>query len=324
LRCDIELVSGLSVHGLVTEKDTGKPVAGALVDYHPVGGNSYVDKLLPGLWNPCSQTTAAADGSYTLTVMPGPGVIGVVGPKRNAYAQAVSTVEERKQFFKGPVQATTRDNFITQALGGAVSGAIGVDSYNALVLIEPGEDQRAIVRDVRLERPHELRGSVVGPDDRPLTGTTVYGLERLGIQTLKGSEFTVRAVNPKAKQSLVFYHKDKDLGYYLRLGPGSADPLTVKLARCGSLSGRLLDEDGQPVVSAEVHAMGHPSNPNRDFHRVLTDDNGRFKVRGLVAGQEYYLGQWGEVPSSRVFLNITLEAGQHRDVGDVEIIGPAK
>src|SRR5262249_3346929 len=86
LSCDIELVSGLTVRGRVTEKDTGKPVAGAQVDYHPVGGNSYINKLLPGLWSPRSETTAAGDGSYTLTVMPGPGVIGVKGPRLDAYA----------------------------------------------------------------------------------------------------------------------------------------------------------------------------------------------------------------------------------------------
>jgi len=324
LRCDIDLVSALTVHGRVTEKDTGKPVAGAQVDYHPVGGNSYVDKILPGLWNPRSEATAAADGSYTLTVMPGPGVIGVKGPKLTTYAPAVSTAEERKRFFKGPVQATTWDNFITQALGGGVSGAITVDSYNALVLIEPGEEERVIASDVALESPHELKGRVVGPDDQPLTGTTVYGLERLGVKTLKGSDFTVRGVNPKGKRSLVFYDKERDLGYYLRLAPKSAERLTVKLERCGSVSGRILDEDGQPVAGAAVHVMGHPNNPNRDFHRVSTDGNGHFHVTGLVAGQEYYVGQWGDVPVSRVFLNLTLEAGQHKDLGDIKIVGPAK
>jgi protocatechuate 3,4-dioxygenase beta subunit len=219
LRCDIELVTAaLTVHGRVTEKATGRPVAGAQVDYHPVSGNSYANKLLPGYWSPRSETTALTDGSYTLTVMPGPGIIGVKAPKRNAYAPAVATLEDRKRFFKTPAVfsgrlASKQDDVVMTAATG--TGGIFVESYNGLALIEPGEDERTLVRDVALERPCELKGRILGPDDQPLTGTTVYGLTRFGIETLKGSEFTVQGVNPKAKRSLVFYHKEKQLGYLL-------------------------------------------------------------------------------------------------------------
>ena len=50
---DIELVRGLTVRGRVTDKD-GKPVPGARLEYHPLGGNLHVDKLLPGSWDPRS------------------------------------------------------------------------------------------------------------------------------------------------------------------------------------------------------------------------------------------------------------------------------
>src|SRR5262249_40439263 len=158
------------------------------------------------------------DGSYTLTVMPGPGFIGVRSPRRSSYAPAVATREERKKFFKTPAvfgdfYGTKEDNFIGIAASG-IPGIV-VDSYNAVVLIEPREDERALVRDVALERAQELKGRILGPDNQPLTGTTVYGLVRFGVETLKGSEFTVGGVNPKAQRPLVFYHKEKQLGYYL-------------------------------------------------------------------------------------------------------------
>jgi RNA polymerase sigma factor (sigma-70 family) len=63
LTCDIELVRGLTVRGRVTDKDTGKPVAAARVEYIPLGGNPHVDKLLPGSWDPRAGTVAGADGS---------------------------------------------------------------------------------------------------------------------------------------------------------------------------------------------------------------------------------------------------------------------
>jgi beta-lactamase regulating signal transducer with metallopeptidase domain/protocatechuate 3,4-dioxygenase beta subunit len=328
LTCDIELVSGLTVRGRVTEKDTGKPVMGAQVDYHPLGGNSYVNKLLPGRWKPSSEATAGPDGSYMLTVMPGPGVIGVKGPKLNDHAPAVSTVKEREQFFKTPVVVKTgfamnnHDNFLTSMGGRGSYGGISVDSYNALVLIEPGAEERAIVRDVSLERPQELRGRVLGPDGQPLAGTTVYGLENQGVETLKGSEFTVRGVNPKGKRSLLFYHKDKQLGYYLKeLDTASAEPLTVKLERCGSASGRIIDEDGQPVAGTDVDVI---STWSRDHPRVVTDANGRFHVTGLVARQEYYVEELGNGPTSRFDARLTVEPGQHKDLGDIKMTEPEK
>jgi hypothetical protein len=326
LSCDIDLVSALTVHGRVTEKHTGKPVAGAQVDYHPVGGNTYVNKLLPGQWSPRSEATTLPDGSYTLTVMPGPGVIGVKGPKLLAYAAAVSTVEERRQFFKSPLVFKTfapinnDDDFLNTAAGGSAIGSIGVDFYNALVLIEPGEDEGAIVRDVSLEKPHELKGRILGPDDQPLTGTTVYGLDFLGIETLKGSEFTVRGMNPKGKRSLVFYHKEKQLGYYLKLGPDVSGPLTVKLQPCGSASGRIIGEDGQPVAGVNVDVMIGLSN----CHRVVTDNGGRFHVAGLVPGQEHHVSEWGSGSISRFYAKLTVEPGQHKELGDIKMDEPEK
>jgi protocatechuate 3,4-dioxygenase beta subunit len=333
-RCDIELVSGLTAHGRVTDEQTGKPIAGAQVDYHPVGGNPYASKLLPGHWMPRSEARAGLDGSYTLTVMPGPGVIGVKAPKLTAYAPAVVTVEERKQFFKSPLVFKTfapinnEDNYLNTAGGGSALGVIGVDFYNALTLIEPGEEERPIVKDVALRRPQELKGKILGPDNQPLMGTTVYGLVSFGNETLKGSEFTVRGVNPKAKRSLVFYHKEKQLGYYLKvLDAKSNQPFTVKLQPCGSVSGRIVDAHG-PVAGAVVDVLGTAlhisSEAGGGYHRVVTDANGRFNVAGLVAGQEYAVQEIGDRGPSfpRFYVTVTVASGQHKDLGDIKMEGP--
>jgi hypothetical protein len=259
--------------------------------------------------------------------MPGPGVIGVKAPKRTSYAPAVATVEDRKKFFKTPAvfsdfNASKEDDYIMIAANGFP--AIGVDIYNALVLIEPGEEERRILSDVALESPHELKGRIFGPDDQALTGTTVYGLTRLGVETLKGSEFIVRGVNPKAKRSLVFYHKEKQLGYYLKdLGAKSAGTLTIKLQPCGSASGRIIDEDGQPVAQVEVHICGNTfrvrGEPGGGYHQVVTDKNGRFHIAGLVGGQNYFLGESFDRIIPRFYTGVTVEAGQHRDLGDIKM-----
>src|SRR5205814_1595446 len=75
---------------------------------------------------------------------------------------------------------------------------------HALVLLEPGEKEEGLVRDVALERAQERKGRVVGPDGEPLAGAIVFGLSprELGHETLNGAEFTVRGINPKAPRQL--------------------------------------------------------------------------------------------------------------------------
>ena len=99
LTYDSELVRGLTVRGRVTDKETGKPVAGAKVDYHPLGGNTYVDKL-PAARGTRSEVTTGADGP-TLTVMPGPGVIGVKA-RLAAYMPAAVPRKEPQALLQDP------------------------------------------------------------------------------------------------------------------------------------------------------------------------------------------------------------------------------
>jgi RNA polymerase sigma factor (sigma-70 family) len=324
LSCDIELVRGLMVRGRVTDRGTGKPVAGARVDYHPLGGNSYVDKLLAGSWDPRSETTTGPDGSYVLTVLPGPGVLGVTAPKWEAYMPAGVTLRERKEFFKTPLVDDRHEDFLTWYAGGGSYGGISQDFYNALVLLEPGEKEKALVRNVALEVPRQLQGRVVGPDDRPLAGVRVCGLVRFGVDTLKGNQFTVRGLNPRANRPLVFYHKARNLGFYVKdLRSAPAGLLTVKLQPCGSASGRVVDPDGQPVAGLRLLVQGRAlhvmSEAGGGQQQVTTDRAGRFRAEGLVPGQEYAVEELGDRPSfPRVYAPVVVESGKHKDIGDIK------
>ena len=119
------------------------------------------------------------------------------------------------------------------------------------MLLEPGEKDKELVKDVALEPAQERKGRVVGPDGQPLTGVTVEGLSSVWyvVETLKGAEFTVRGINPRAPgRSLTFHHKGKNLGLFLKELPDEkAGPLIVRLQPCGSISGRLVDPDGQTL-----------------------------------------------------------------------------
>ena len=188
------------------------------------------------------------------------------------------------------------------------------------MLLEPDEKEEALVKDVALELPRQRKGRVVGPDGQPLTGVTVIGLDpyHATIETLKGAEFTVRGINPRANRPLAFYHKDKNLGFFLKeLRGDSSEPLTVKLQLCGSASGRVVDPDGQPVAGLRLHVPGRATRWLGEGRSVITDKEGRFRALGLVAGQEYWVWEPGSIP--RVFAQVTVEPGKHKDMGDIKM-----
>jgi RNA polymerase sigma factor (sigma-70 family) len=317
LTADIDMLQGLTVRGKVTDKATGKPIANARVDYHPLWINPFIPRKLAGIWDPHSETTTGPDGSYILTVFPGQGVIGVAGPRPETYMPACVTVKERKDFFKLPLYSDNNERYMMVGIGENVAGPpVVLSDYHAAVLLEPGEKDEALVRDVALEAPRELKGRVVGPDGRPVTGVWVKGLFRHNEETLKESEFTVRGINPKAHRPLVFHHKAKNLGFFLKELPGAAsEPLTIKLQPCGSASGRWVDPDGQPVAGGRVHVSGSAMFGGGGSQEVTTDKDGRFRVAGLVPGQEYDIRKSAlNFPAL-----VTVKPGEHKDLGDVKL-----
>src|SRR5262249_15419941 len=158
-----------TVRGRVVDRATGRPVAQTRVDYYPLLGNNFVGNLADE--EPVyAETTTGADGSYTLTVLPGPGVIGVIGPRQDTDMPACVTLQDRKDFSKIPVAEQREDTLTSVYRGGPFS--IRQEDYHAFVLIEPAEKEEGLVKDVALESPQTVKGRVVGPDGEPLTGVT--------------------------------------------------------------------------------------------------------------------------------------------------------
>jgi protocatechuate 3,4-dioxygenase beta subunit len=67
----------------------------------------------------------------------------------------------------------------------------------------------------------------------------------------------------------------------MRVGPGDTkSDLKLKLMPNGSISGRVLDSDGEPIEQASVVAEGAMSSGSAD-----TDDKGQFRIGGLAPGK---------------------------------------
>jgi RNA polymerase sigma factor (sigma-70 family) len=318
---EIELVSGILVKGRVTHHTTGKPIAGARVEYNPLLPNPFVRWFGPngaGIL-PCSWTDTGPDGSYRLVVLPGPGALGFSARSpKETFMPAIVTAQELKDFFKDKEDHGNEDILRIQASENGFS-AVGQSQYNQLLLINPGEKDETFTRDAALQPAKPIKGKVVGADGKPFIGATAYNLAP-GIlsQPLPDDKFTVEGVNPRRVRYLLFIDKDRKHGAFLSLKGEQREPLTVRLEPCGVATGRLLNQDGEPVAEAvaRLDANGpYDSAPAK----VKTDKQGRFRFEGIVAGQNHQ-ARFGPGPYGQyLYKPFTLKAGESKDLGDEHI-----
>jgi hypothetical protein len=332
---DVELVRGLPLSGRVLDKATGKPVM-ATVRYFSLPDNPHLKSLdaadLRGL------ITTRPDGSFQVLGIPGPGYLAVSAYNDNHFMRA-----EVKDWDGTPLPALP-------------TPVLPYD-YHAIVRVEPsGADASSRCFDIMLDPGVTRRGTLVGPDGKPVTGAFAFGLTatsaraRFGepvLSGLTGADFTAVGVNPREPRYLVFVHPEKKLGKVRQIRGDEPEPLTVTLEPLGAVSGRLLDADGKPVRGLTITAFptrkmaeykeypvdllyrGGARNARRTQGRdwrpnpVKSDAGGKFHLDRLIPGLKYELlftdAEFGAgVGGARPPLTVTVAAGEAKDLGDLK------
>ncbi|MBI1914174.1 MAG: sigma-70 family RNA polymerase sigma factor [Planctomycetes bacterium] len=323
VQADIDLVTGIVVRGRVTHAVTGKPIAGAGVHHNPLYPNPAVRLFGPNGagTSPCSWTLSGADGSYSLVILPGPGILGFIdNARKESLMTALITRQDLKDFFKDNEDHGNEDSLRIQA-GVNSWTVVGQNQFSRLLLINPGANPGPITQDVGLRPALAVRGKVVGPDGKPLTGVVAHGLMQewaYASEPLKDDTFAVRSFNPRRPRNLVFTHAARKLGAFVTVAGERKDPLVVKLEPLGSITGCILDEDGKPVAGMTVRLdcehLFYEAGP-----RVKTDRDGRFRIDGLVAGQRYQ-ARLGLPPFGKyLFAPFTVKPGENRNLGEMKL-----
>jgi hypothetical protein len=191
--------------------------------------------------------------------------------------------------------------------------------YNGILLINPDKKDRTLSRDFALRPAKPIHGTLIGPDGKPLRGVVAYNL-RPGVlsEPLAGDSFAVEGYNPRTRRLLLFTDKDRKIGAFVSLTGAVNEPLTVKLEACGAVSGRLLGQDGEPMVGAILRLDSDEieySNPAN----VKTDGGGRFRFEGVVPGQKYQARLGAGTFGQYLGAAFRLKAGQVHDLGDLKI-----
>ncbi len=142
---------------------------------------------------------------------------------------------------------------------------------------------------------------------------------------LPTASFTISAVDPKKTRSLIFLHPEKKLVKTMELQGNEPGPLTVRLEPAGTVTGRLLDADGQPLAKVDLRVLF--DRKDNDYgaayfpERVATDGEGRFRVDGLAPGLVYQIDVAGKPPQftvASVAGRISVKSGETRNFGDIK------
>jgi hypothetical protein len=273
----------------VTHAVTGRPVAGAVVHYHPLYPNPHVARQGPNGAGtiPCSWTRAGADGTFRLVVLPGPGLLGTTAyAAQETFRPAAVTAQELRDLFQDDADHGNGEQIRIQASTTGWS-VVGPGQYNAVKLINPGEKDTAVTWDATLQPAPPLKGRVVGPDGQPAAGVIAFHLAP-GIlsQRLEKGAFTVEGLGRQPRQ-VVFLDRELKHGAAVAVKADTPGPLTVRLEPCGAVGGRLLDQDGAPKAGAVVRVEATTFLAGPPTVTAQTDAAGRFRLDGLIPGMTY-------------------------------------
>jgi hypothetical protein len=295
---DVELKRGVWIEGRLTDKATGRPLRGDLM-YVVDSVNPNADHYL-GFYGGQPGVATKDDGTYRIIGLPGPGQI-VVWSKEN-YLRGSDRDDEEAQ----------GDGF----------GYMPGSNFGAFARVNPPSGAESVRRDLTLLPGWTFRGTLVAPDNKPLTGASACGLKSFGIwwhAPLPTDEFTVEQFNPRQPRPVLFRHPETGLVGIAEPPKANGGTVTVRMTSGAAVTGRLRDPDGNPKAGAElwlsirlrkgVEGTSYLRAP------IRTDAAGRFRIDALFPGYDYTLS----VGNTNCRFGMELRAGQTTDLGDMRI-----
>jgi RNA polymerase sigma factor (sigma-70 family) len=300
---DFALQRGVWVKGRVTDKATGKPVASG-IEYFSLSDNPHLKNVR--LDNTNWQGTKD-DGSFRTVVLPGPGILAVRS-NYERYRKGIGADRIKGQRAKGGFEMILTRPYLLHP-----------GNYHVLVPINPEAGAESITCNVVLDPGRTLAGIVVDPDGQPLAGARVSGekpMSHWANEPLKGAEFTMVCLGDDESRLIRVMHEGKKLAGWLVVRGNDRGPVRVQLQPWGSLTGRLVKPDGEPMTNVWID-IGH-------LLRVRAGKDGQFRIDGLARGLKYSVSVvkdpgYGLEISGKNLQDFTIKPGETKDLGDIQV-----
>ncbi len=297
---EIKVKRGVPIHFRLVDKATGQPKLG-MVQYSPYDDNPFFSDNV--LRNQYFHRSASADerGVYGLVVPPGVGVL--------------TTFVGGGSYLPARVRDADRAKYPLIDRRGSYASMMVQSISHGYHMLDLKIGEEPVICDIELDPGRKIVGPLVGPDGKPATGVSAFGL--MGKSTRDGhgtridvvaGSFSVEGLDPDrdAPRTILFVQKDRGLISRAAFRGDEPGPVQVRLDRWASATGRLVDKEGKPLRDSTLRlrapsfpspesltdAEGHsaPDRGGTPWPRpVQTDNEGRFRIDGIAPGLAYDL-----------------------------------
>jgi RNA polymerase sigma factor (sigma-70 family) len=316
---DIALKRAILVRGRVTDRSTGRPVWGRVSAY------SFRDdphvRDYPGFEGSNMQyIPIKEDGRFEVVALPGRGIITCFSDQRRYRLGVGAEAIQRSRYFDTLPISTYREQYHVFA---AVDLDPKVESATVDLQVDPGRS---------------LTIQVIDPEGKPLIPTRVkgagHGPQREGKWETPAVE--IRALDPSEPRRVTIIHDGRKLVASVYLRGDEAGPLSLRLQPWGTITGRIVDDDGQPRDGVWIGSPHGDDQQRGKLGDLRTDDgrspirtgrDGRFRVEGLVPGVKY--GAFTlEMPNRKIlgdiFRDLTVAPGEIKNLGDLKPVATGR
>ncbi len=195
---------------------------------------------------------------------------------------------------------------------------------HSMAEVNPSVDAKSTSVKLEMEKGTPLWIRVTDAERSPIRGYRISGqvLSSHWGDAIDEPRFEVFGLAPDQSRTILILHTDRQLGAVLRVDSGSdrSKELTVRLRRCGTIRGRMVDGRGDPLADVRVQVNTHPiENYNARLENgCKTDDAGRFEFTMVPPGK-YWLQQYGVLLNPNDAIRFVAESGKTTDLGTIKI-----
>jgi RNA polymerase sigma factor (sigma-70 family) len=309
LTLDFNLKRGVVISGRVTDLKTGRPVP-ARVEYFVFNDNPFLREA-PGFRNsPSIDVRTDADGFFTIVGLPGRSLIAarsVAVEGRHLMAVGADKIQGLE-----PESCNTYPN------------CCDANRFNTLVEISPARDAKTLACAITLDPGKTVSGTIMGPDGQPVKGASIDSVNGIGLSmsNLPTDRFNIQGIDPKLPRAFYFRDHEKKLGAAVLLTGDEKMPVTIRLQKCATITGRLVDEDGRPcaaILMGHIHKGQLNINSGVGAFNDSAGKDGRFRIEGLIPGLK--IGIWAGKNfmyfDQHIVEELTLQEGEVKDLGDL-------